>query len=86
MNYNGAEGLEFGGGNTKVDPSVAESGLRYLSVSIPPPLNSVKNYRRPWRQFLGQYWPNRRRISQWRTAVIFHQGHIQRSRQEHDAR
>jgi hypothetical protein len=22
MNYDGAEGLEFGGGNTKVDPSV----------------------------------------------------------------
>lgn len=23
MNYDGAEGLEFGGGNTKVDPTVA---------------------------------------------------------------
>lgn len=22
MNYDGAEGLEFGGGNTKIDPSV----------------------------------------------------------------
>jgi hypothetical protein len=27
MNYDGAEGLEFGGGNTKVDPSVAASQL-----------------------------------------------------------
>jgi hypothetical protein len=27
MNYDGAEGLEFGGGNTKVDPSVAAGQL-----------------------------------------------------------
>jgi hypothetical protein len=27
MNYDGAEGLEFGGGSTKVDPSVAAGQL-----------------------------------------------------------
>jgi hypothetical protein len=27
MNYDGAEGFEFGGGNTKVDPSVAAGQL-----------------------------------------------------------
>jgi len=40
MNYNGAEGLEFGGGNTKVDPNVATGTLittvkiiRYLIIT-----------------------------------------------------
>ncbi|KAI9778640.1 MAG: hypothetical protein M1816_004002 [Peltula sp. TS41687] len=35
MNYDGAEGLEFGGGNTKVDPSVAAElpeGCRVVST------------------------------------------------------
>lgn len=35
MNYNGTEGLEFGGGNTKVDPSVAAElpkGCRVIST------------------------------------------------------
>jgi len=27
MNYDGAKGLEFGGGNTKVDPSVTAGQL-----------------------------------------------------------
>ena len=43
MNYNGAEGLEFGGGNTKVDPSVAEGELRYVPRLVLPPLNKTKN-------------------------------------------
>ena len=29
MNYNGAKGLEFGGGNTKIDPSVAAGELSF---------------------------------------------------------
>ena len=31
MNYEGAEGLEFGGGNTKVDPSVFAGDLKFSS-------------------------------------------------------
>ena len=30
MSYNGAEGLEFGGGNTKIDPTVAGSEFRIV--------------------------------------------------------
>jgi hypothetical protein len=33
MNYDGAEGLEFGEGNTKVDPSVAKG--QFLLQSTP---------------------------------------------------
>jgi protein-ribulosamine 3-kinase len=34
MNYNGAEDLEFGGGTTKIDPSVARG--KYINVYITP--------------------------------------------------
>lgn len=39
MNYSGAEGLEFGGGNTKVDPSVAAGQV----LCSPKYRNSVTN-------------------------------------------
>ena len=38
MNYNGAEGLEFGGGNTKIDPSVAAGDILHVR-SISPLLS-----------------------------------------------
>jgi hypothetical protein len=40
-NYEGAEGLEFGGGNTKVDPSVAASQFLMFSKLETPPLTNI---------------------------------------------
>ena len=44
MNYNGAEGLEFGGGNTKVDPIVAASMSMTLAKSTVLLLRNVQIY------------------------------------------
>lgn len=44
LNYNIAECLELGGGNIKVDPSVACRTTERLSSDV---------YRRPWSQYLG---------------------------------
>ena len=46
MDYKGAEGLEFGGGNTKVDPSVAAGEISYLPKSLEKLLILAKNYRK----------------------------------------
>ena len=46
MEYKGAEGLEFGGGNTKVDPSVAAGEMPYLPRSLETLLIVAKNYRK----------------------------------------
>lgn len=45
MDYRGAEGLEFGGGNTKVDPSVAAGQISYSLRSLEISLTLAKNYR-----------------------------------------
>ena len=45
MDYRGAEGLEFGGGNTKVDPSVAAGEVSYSPGSLETLLILSKNYR-----------------------------------------
>ena len=45
MDYKGAEGLEFGGGNTKVDPSVA-AGEIYSIRSLETLLILTKHYRK----------------------------------------
>jgi len=42
MNYNGAEGLEFCGGNTKVDPIVA-TGTLITTLKIFRCLNITKH-------------------------------------------
>ncbi len=36
MNYGGAEGLELGGGSTKIDPSVLAGQLKYILKYIFP--------------------------------------------------
>lgn len=46
MNYNGAEGLEFGGGNTKVDPIVAASMSMTLAKSTVLLLRNVQIYQK----------------------------------------
>jgi hypothetical protein len=44
MNYEGAPGLEFGGGNTKIDPSVAASLVYpYLGWFCNTPTNLQAN-------------------------------------------
>jgi len=44
MNYDGAEGLEFGGGNTEVDPSVAAGQFVVFAKYTTPLLTNTKNY------------------------------------------
>jgi len=41
MNYEGAEGLEFGAGKTKVDPSVAASQSVVFSKGETLPLTNI---------------------------------------------
>ena len=46
MNYNGAPGLEFGGGNIKIDPSVAAGEMSHSPEFIYSLLNNIQNYQK----------------------------------------
>lgn len=92
MNYNDVHDLEFGAANTKIDPAVLSGKLQLLTNSQYHLIDNLPRIARrmqdhihlkSWNKFLGQDGSRRRPTSRWYTAILLHQGHVQRTGPEH---